>query len=293
MVTSLAVTAVVVVTSAVVATAEPVLPGIGIRSGVSSCPANLVLGFPAAEGGPQRRDFTDSFATPRPDLWCSADVGTVPGLEYGPQGARFGLPRSDVASMLSEGAFLHDNNEILSTNAADIGDSVRVTVTTDFTNLRGSAGWGYWNRAFDPAAFSVAWFMYQTGPGYSEVMARLRGVIQSLGTDTPDGFFVLVRRPGSGLPIAVQLDDSLLGSEHTYQIDLHPDRVDALVDGEVVASVPGAASSVAVPPLITNLWLDNQYWSPIPFSQFNPEGASSMRMSCLSQARIREHPSEC
>ncbi|MET8779140.1 hypothetical protein ABZV58_29415 [Nocardia sp. NPDC004654] len=198
-----------------------------------------------------------------------------------------------MAAMLSDGAFLHDNNEILSTNSAGTGDSLRVTVSTEFTNLRGSAGWGYWNRAFDPAAFSVAWFMYQTGPGYSEAMAQLRGVLQSLGTDTPDGFFILVRRPGNGLPVVVKLDESLLGSEHTYQIDLHPDRVDALVDGEVVASVSGAADEAAVPPLITNLWLDNQYWSPVPISQFNPEGPSSMRMSCLSQARIGEHPSKC
>ncbi|MFI2344690.1 hypothetical protein [Nocardia gamkensis] len=195
--------------------------------------------------------------------------------------------------MLSEGAFLHDNNEILSTNSAGTGDSLRVTVSTDFLNLRGSAGWGYWNRTFDPTAFSVAWFMYQTGPGYSDAMARLRGVLQSLGTDTPDGFFVLVRRSGSGLPVVVKLDDSLLGNEHIYQIDLHPDRVDALVDGEVIASVAGATGEAAVPPLITNLWLDNQYWSPVPLSQFNPEGASSMRMACLSQTRIGEHRPEC
>ena len=195
--------------------------------------------------------------------------------------------------MLTNGAFLHDNNEILSTNAARPGDSLRVTVSTNLTNLRGSAGWGYWNRTVDPAAFSVAWFMYQTGPGYSDAMARLHGFVQALGTDTPDGFFVLVRRPGSGLPIAVKLDDSLLDHEHIYQIDLRPDRVDALVDGTVVASVPAAVSDATVPPLITNLWLDNQYWSPVPFSQFNPEGPSSMQISCLSQTHVGEHRPEC
>lgn len=174
--------------------------------------------------------------------------------------------------------------------------------------LRGTAGFGFWNHAFMPGQRSfrlprAIWYLF-TGPDNDIALAK--GVagqgwkaaainardwrFLALTPFAPLGFLLMRSRtlydalwPIGQRAIGVSeapLDGTLLREWHSYSIDWLAGRAIFAVDGEVAHQ----AEQVAPGPLGFIAWIDNQYAVVTPQGQFKwgllaASGAQSLEVS--------------
>lgn len=174
---------------------------------------------------------------------------------------------------------------------------VRLRVTAQASaggdELRGTAGFGFWNHPFSPDASRLprlpraAWFFFGSAPNNMRLALDVAGHgwkaatldaahwrALSLAPITPllmllmrhDGMY---RRVWRGIQPLLRvkeavLDPALLAQRHTYALDWHTDHVRFAVDDTVILEAPyrvnGKLGFIA--------WIDNQYMVATPQGQF-------------------------
>ena len=158
--------------------------------------------------------------------------------------------------------------------------------------LKGTAGFGFWNHAFMPGQRSfrfpqAIWFFFTSpendialaqgiaGSGWKAAAINARDWrFLTLLPFAPLGFLLMRSRPlyNALWPIAQRaigvsealLDDGLLREFHSYSIDWREDRAVFAVDGAVVH----CAENTARGPLGFIAWIDNQYALVAPNGRF-------------------------
>ena len=158
--------------------------------------------------------------------------------------------------------------------------------------LRGTAGFGFWNHAFMPGQRSfrlpqAIWFLFTSpdndialahgvaGHGWKAAAINARDPrFLALLPGAPLGFLLMRSRrlydalwPIGQRAIGVseaQLDEGLLREYHNYRIDWLVGRAIFAIDGEVVLQ----AEHVAPGPLGFIAWIDNQYAVITPQGRF-------------------------
>ncbi|MCB9452488.1 MAG: hypothetical protein H6672_13710 [Anaerolineaceae bacterium] len=169
-----------------------------------------------------------------------------------------------------------------------------VTVYTDrpAADIRGTAGFGFWNHPFEPGKRGVhlpqaVWFFFSSppsdmrlavgvpGPGWKAATFDARRLaFWALLPTAPVGVFLmripaLYRRLWSvgqrALGVSEGLLDSrLLAEPHTYTLDWLAERAIFQVDGQVVYKAPTTPRG----PLGFIAWIDNQYAIVTPQGRF-------------------------
>ena len=174
-------------------------------------------------------------------------------------------------------------------NAPPLRLSLRARANGD---LRGTAGFGFWNHAFAPGERGfrlpqALWFFYSSPPGNIALAKGVRGHGWKAATidarnprflallpAAPVGFLLMRSRrlvdalwPIGQSALGVRetlLDESLLADFHTYSIDWHADGAVFSVDGAVVLRTDAVRGSR----LGFIAWLDNQYAIVTPQGRF-------------------------
>ncbi len=172
---------------------------------------------------------------------------------------------------------------------------LRLTLTAEASteNLRGTAGFGFWNHPFSPTEFhftipQAIWFFFASAESNMALAKNVPGFGWKAAT------FNAKRLPFYGLlptaPLAIPLmnfkpaydalwsigqnaigvretllDSQLLTEKHTYQIDWLPDKAIFRVDGEIVLD---AREGITHNALGFVAWLDNQYAIVTPKGRF-------------------------
>lgn len=192
---------------------------------------------------------------------------------------------------------------------------VRLTVaacaTPDADQLRGTAGFGFWNQPFMPGQVRLrlpqaVWFFFSAppsnmqlaqgvpGPGWKAATINAnRWQFLALGPAALPGF-LLMRVPAlyrALWPIGQRaigvseklLDSALLAEPHTYTLDWRADGVTFSVDGQAVHHAPVAPGG----PLGFVAWVDNQYAVVTPQGQFGAgivplEQSQTLRLDYIS-----------
>lgn len=190
--------------------------------------------------------------------------------------------------------------------------TVRASATAD---LRGTAGFGFWNQPFMPGQFRLrlpqaVWFFFSSppnnmtlaqgvpGPGWkaATINAR-RWQFATLLPAAPLGLLLmripaLYRRlwPIGQRALGVSehlLDSSLLFATHTYSLDWYKDKIVFAVDGGVIHQTPSAPGG----PLGFVAWVDNQYAIVTPQGNFGAgvvplEQAQTLRLEAVQIERL-------
>lgn len=181
--------------------------------------------------------------------------------------------------------------------------------------LRGTAGFGFWNHVFMPGQRSfrlpqAIWFLFTSpdsdialargiaGNGWKAAAINARDWrFLALLPFAPLGFLLMRSRPlyDALWPIgqrAIGVSEALLNGEllrecHSYSIDWQAGRATFAVDGEVVHQ----ADPVAPGPLGFIAWIDNQYAVVTPQGRFRwgllaAPGAQSLDLSAIRINRL-------
>ena len=172
---------------------------------------------------------------------------------------------------------------------------LRLTVTVQATSadLRGTAGFGFWNHPFSPTEFNLTmpqavWFFFASSESNMALAKGVQGYGWKAATFNAKrlAFYGLLPTAPLAIPlmnvkpaydalwsigqkaIGVQetlLDTHLLTEQHTYQIDWLPDKTIFRVDGNIVleayTGIPNNALGFVA-------WLDNQYAIVTPQGRF-------------------------
>lgn len=169
---------------------------------------------------------------------------------------------------------------------------VRAYASPGVDQLRGTAGFGFWNQPFMPGQASLrlpqaAWFFFSSppsnihlawevpGPGWkAATINAARWPFLALAPTAPVGM-LLMRVPAlyrwlwpvGQRAIGVSehlLDSTLLAEARTYTLDWRADGATFMVDGDVVLEAPIAPRG----PLGFVAWIDTQYAVVTPQGQF-------------------------
>ena len=167
-----------------------------------------------------------------------------------------------------------------------------VTARALTANIRGTAGFGFWNQPFMPGQFRLrlpqaTWFFFgsppnnmqlaQGVPGYGWKAATLnaqRWQFLALAPTAPLGI-LLMRIPAlydrlwSIGQRAIGVSEALLSPDllmdwHTYTLDWQTNGISFVVDGSIVHESPFSPGG----PLGFVAWIDNQYAIVTPQGQF-------------------------
>lgn len=191
---------------------------------------------------------------------------------------------------------------------------LRMTVTarasTPASQLRGTAGFGFWNHPYAPNERGVhlpqaVWFFFSSppsdmrlakgvpGPGWkAATFDATRWPFMALLPTAPIGL-LLMRIPAlynrlwpigqwaTGVSEAL-LDGDLLAKSHTYTLDWRRDSVTFSVDGQIVHE----ANTAPRGPLGFIAWMDNQYAIVTPQGRFGFGLVSIEREQSLVLGRI-------
>ena len=175
------------------------------------------------------------------------------------------------------------------TNKPPLRLSLHARATGD---LRGTAGFGFWNHAFVPGQRrfrlpQAIWFFFASPPNDIALAQGIAGFGWKAATFNARNWrfyallplaplgFLMMRNPAlyrtlwsrgqRALGVSeTLLDPALLHDWHHYTIDWHPDRAAFSVDGTVVLSVPHVPRN----PLGFIAWIDNQYAVVTPQGNF-------------------------
>lgn len=172
---------------------------------------------------------------------------------------------------------------------------LRLTITAEATtsDLRGTAGFGFWNHPFAPgeSRFDVpqtVWFFFSSKesdmplakdiPGHGWKAATFnakQGAFFGLLPTAPIAMPLMNFKPAYDAlwsigqrAIGVNeslLDSRLLGEKHRYQIDWLPDKAIFRVDDEIVLEATDAITQNALGFIV---WIDNQYAIVSPKGRF-------------------------
>lgn len=170
--------------------------------------------------------------------------------------------------------------------------TLRARASSSGADLRGTAGFGFWNHPFSPDVRRVRlpqaiWFFFGSPPNYMQLAQGIDGSGWKAATidagrgnalmltplalpalllmQVPTLYRLLYPPIQRALAIGeVRLDDTLLSAWHTYTIDWLPQRAVFRVDDQVVLDTPfaprGACGFCA--------WIDNQYAIVTPQGRF-------------------------
>jgi hypothetical protein len=170
---------------------------------------------------------------------------------------------------------------------------VRLTVTARAEgDLRGTAGFGFWNHPFVPGERGVrppkaAWFFHASPPNDMALALGVPGYGWKAATIDATRWQFLALLPTAPLGIPLMhipalyrrlwpvgqralgvseraLDPALLRASHTYTLDWRADGITFAVDGETVHHTPTAPRG----PLGFIAWADNQYAVVTPGGRF-------------------------
>jgi hypothetical protein len=206
------------------------------------------------------------------------------------------LRQPDAVRLLRGGATAREYSDAEITNLAGWSPPLTLTVRARFSHpidqIRGTAGFGFWNRALGPEILGIrpprlAWFL-AASPPYdvpvalgvpgrglkAAVMDAQRPAFFALLPTAPIGF-LMMRLPalhGRLWPIAQRalgVDEAFLGridptEYHTYAFEWLPHRVCFSVDGNPVLTTRDAP----VGPLRFVAWIDNAYAVATPQGRF-------------------------
>lgn len=172
---------------------------------------------------------------------------------------------------------------------------LRMTVTAEAStdNLRGTAGFGFWNHPFAPGEsnFDVpqaVWFFFGSSESDMALAKDVPGHGWKAATFNAKqwSFFGLLPTAPLAMPLMnipsvydslwsigqraigvteKALDTNLLREKHTYQIDWLPQKAIFRVDGDTVLE---ATDAITNNPLGFIAWLDNQYAIVSPKGKF-------------------------
>lgn len=172
---------------------------------------------------------------------------------------------------------------------------LRLTITAEATtsNLKGTAGVGFWNHPFSPTDSKVSlpqalWFFFSSSESNMALAKNVQGYGWKASTFNAKqlAFYSLLPTAPLAIPLMnippvydalwsigqkaigvneTLLDSQLLTEKHTYQIDWLPDKAIFSVDGEIVLhtreGIPNKALGFVA-------WLDNQYAIVTPQGRF-------------------------
>ena len=173
---------------------------------------------------------------------------------------------------------------------------LRLTVTarmlSDVAQLRGTAGFGFWNQPFMPGHWSLQlpqaiWFFFSSPPSDMRLAQGVPGPGWKAATLNAKRWQFLALAPAAPLGVLLMrvpvlydrlwplgqraigvsetmLDSQLLNQTHTYMLDWRCDGATFLVDGAVVHEAPVAPGG----PLGFVAWVDNQFAVVTPQGQF-------------------------
>ena len=192
--------------------------------------------------------------------------------------------------------------------------TVRAWASHNTDQLRGTAGFGFWNQPFVPVGTQLprlpraAWFFFASPPNN---MALAKGVpgwgwkaatfdamrwpFFLLAPLAPLGF-LLMRSPAlyarlwpvgqRALGVSEALLPADLGTPHTYDLEWLRSGVTFAVDGDVVHRAPVASQG----PLGFIAWLDNQYAVVTPQGRFRFGLIESGQAQWLALDRVTIRP---
>lgn len=170
---------------------------------------------------------------------------------------------------------------------------LRMTVTAGGSsqNLRGTAGFGFWNQPFMPGQIrprlpQAIWFFYSSPPSDIRLAQGVPGPGWKAATIDAKRWQFLTLLPAAPLGVLLMrvpalyqrlwptgqraigvseslLDSALLAETHTYTLDWHKDGATFRVDDRVVHEAPSAPGG----PLGFVAWVDNQYAVVTPQGQ--------------------------
>jgi hypothetical protein len=195
---------------------------------------------------------------------------------------------------------------------------LRMTVTAwasaPASELRGTAGFGFWNHPFVPGERGVhlpqaVWFFFASPPSKMRLAKDVPGTGWKAATfdATRWPFFALLPTAPIGLllmripalynrlwPIGQRaigvsetlLDGNLLAASHTYTIDWRDDGATFAIDGLVVHE----ANNVPRGPLGFIAWMDNQYAIVTPQGQFGFGRVRVEQEQSLTLEHVRIEP---
>ncbi len=170
--------------------------------------------------------------------------------------------------------------------------TVRAYSPQPASQLRGTAGFGFWNQPFMPGQVRLrlpqaAWFFFSSppsnmklardvpGPGWKAATINTRRwQFLTLAPTAPIAVFLMripllyrLLWPIGQRAIGVSehlLPADVLNERHTYTLEWQPDTVIFSVDGAVIQRTPSAPAG----PLGFVTWIDNQYAIVTPQGQF-------------------------
>ncbi|MEO0599128.1 MAG: hypothetical protein AAF126_23665, partial [Chloroflexota bacterium] len=170
---------------------------------------------------------------------------------------------------------------------------MRVVASANTANLRGTAGFGFWNHPFAPGEFNLVapqalWFFFSSDESNMQLAQGVKGHGWKAATINANRwqFFSLLpiaplAMPLMNIPAAYDalwhigqdaigvrekaLNPAMLLEKHTYEIIWCVNSVEFKVDGETILE-----SNVGIPrePLGFIAWLDNQYAVVTPKGNF-------------------------
>lgn len=160
------------------------------------------------------------------------------------------------------------------------------------SNLKGTAGFGFWNHAFAPDQRGLGlpqtlWWFFSASPSNMALAKGVPGFGWKAATMDASRWQARALLPLAPLAIPLMhnatlynrlypvaqrtlgiaeaaLDSSLLEAVHTYELVWRPDGAVFSVDGEVVLTTPHAPRG----PLGLIAWMDNQFAVVTPQGQF-------------------------
>lgn len=232
--------------------------------------------------------FTEPLATP----WNTHVVGSG-ALDFAGETVRF--VNGDTTSTAYTNAQIDDYQKLARRDYL-WRPPLRLTVRARFSHpsgeLRGTAGFGFWNDPFlmtggtRPALPRVIWFFYSSPPSNMQLALDVPGFGWKAATLDAIRwpFFALLPTAPVAVPLmhlkplyrlcwpigqrAIHVSEALVPAPmtewHTYVIEWHEKTAHFSVDGETVLSCRTPPRG----PLGTVIWLDNQYMVVTPWGQF-------------------------
>jgi hypothetical protein len=171
---------------------------------------------------------------------------------------------------------------------------IRLSITARFStaDLRGTAGFGFWNHPFVPGERGfrlpqAVWFFFSSPPSNMRLAKNVPGPGWKAATIDATRWQFLALTPTAPIGVLLMrvpplyqrlwpigqhalgvseclLDSSLLIQTHTYTLDWRAEEVQFAVDGGVVHQTPSAPHGR----LGFIAWIDNQYAIVTPQGQF-------------------------
>lgn len=172
---------------------------------------------------------------------------------------------------------------------------IRLTLTAEASsaNLKGTAGFGFWNHPFSPTDSQLSlpqalWFFFSSSDSNMALAKNVQGYGWKASTFNAKqlAFYSLLPTAPLAIPLMnippvydalwsigqkaigvneTLLDSHLLTEKHRYQIDWLPDEAIFRVDDEIVLST---TTSIPNKALGFVAWLDNQYAIVTPQGRF-------------------------